>query len=46
MNSIFNYYHRVEGDTTVAPTYMAQQTDINDKMRAILVDWLVEARAR
>lgn len=44
VNSIFSYYHKVEGNTAVPPTYMAQQTDINDKMRAILVDWLVEVR--
>ena len=29
-------------DTQVASNYMGIQTDINDKMRAILIDWLVE----
>ena len=46
MNSIYSYYYRVEGATAVAPTYMATQTDINDKMRAILVDWLVEVHLK
>ena len=27
------------------PSYMETQQDINGKMRAILVDWLVEAEA-
>lgn len=26
----------------VNPRYMANQVDVNEKMRAILVDWLVE----
>jgi cyclin B len=26
----------------VSPTYMDRQFDINEKMRAILVDWLIE----
>ena len=29
-----------------APTYMTQQTDINQKMRAILIDWLVEVHLK
>lgn len=26
----------------VSPDYMAQQFDINERMRAILIDWLIE----
>lgn len=26
----------------VSPNYMEQQMDINPKMRAILIDWLIE----
>ena len=33
-------------DTQVAPNYMLIQTDINDKMRAILIDWLVEVHLK
>ncbi|EIE25341.1 A/B/D/E cyclin [Coccomyxa subellipsoidea C-169] len=39
---IFSYYKRVEPQFRVSPTYMSRQTDINDNMRAILIDWLVE----
>lgn len=35
---------RVEPQYMAPADYMSQQTDINEKMRAILVDWLVEAR--
>jgi len=46
VNSIYSYYYRVEGATSVGPAYMASQADINDKMRAILVDWLVEVHLK
>ena len=36
VNDIFSYWFRVEPETQVAPNYMLIQTDINDKMRAIL----------
>lgn len=29
----------------VSPTYMDHQSDINEKMRAILIDWLLEVKA-
>jgi transcription initiation factor TFIIIB Brf1 subunit/transcription initiation factor TFIIB len=38
VNDIFSYWFRVEPDTQVAPNYMLIQTDMNDKMRAILID--------
>ena len=46
VNDIFSYWFRVEPDTQVAPNYMLIQTDINDKMRAILIDWLVEVHLK
>jgi cyclin B len=46
VNSIYSYYYRVEPATAVSATYMTSQTDINDKMRAILVDWLVEVHLK
>lgn len=46
VNSIYSYYYKVEPNTTVGPTYMTNQPDINDKMRAILVDWLVEVHLK
>ena len=46
VNSIYSYYYRVGGATSVGPAYMAGQADINDQMRAILVDWLVEVHLK
>ena len=46
VNCIYNYYRRVEPDTNVEDTYMVSQADINDKMRAILIDWLVEVHLK
>jgi len=43
---IFAYYRRVEPAFRVGPDYMARQADINAKMRAILVDWLVEVHLK
>ncbi|KAI7842522.1 hypothetical protein COHA_003876 [Chlorella ohadii] len=43
---IFSYYKRVEPQLRVAPDYMTRQTDINDKMRAILIDWLVDVHLK
>lgn len=31
-----------QGSTCVCPNYMSRQSDINEKMRAILIDWLIE----
>ncbi|XP_022740327.1 G2/mitotic-specific cyclin-2-like isoform X2 [Durio zibethinus] len=36
------YYRKMEKFSCVSPNYMAQQSDINEKMRAILIDWLIE----
>lgn len=37
---------RAQSQSCVSPQYMARQADINDKMRAILVDWLVEVHLK
>lgn len=34
----------LQGTSCVSPDYMAQQFDINERMRAILIDWLVEVQ--
>lgn len=44
--TIFAYHKRTEGLYRPLPTYMNRQQDINDKMRAILVDWLVEVHLK
>ncbi|KAL4443504.1 hypothetical protein ABPG75_011241 [Micractinium tetrahymenae] len=46
VSDIFSYYKRVEPQLRVAPDYMSRQTDINDKMRAILIDWLVDVHLK
>ena len=43
---IFAYYRRVEPDCRPDPAYMARQSDVNDRMRAILIDWLVEVHLK
>ncbi|XP_061373086.1 G2/mitotic-specific cyclin-2-like [Gastrolobium bilobum] len=35
-------YRKFEGISCVSQNYMAQQLDINERMRAILIDWLIE----
>jgi len=32
----------LQGTSCVSPNYMTQQFDINERMRAILIDWLIE----
>jgi G2/mitotic-specific cyclin-B, other len=46
VNDIFRYYQRVEPTLRVGTDYMAKQNDINDKMRAILIDWLVDVHLK
>lgn len=46
VNDIYAYWRRVEPDTQTPADYMQDQTDINDKMRAILIDWLVEVHLK
>ncbi|KNA12800.1 hypothetical protein SOVF_122630 [Spinacia oleracea] len=42
IDDLYLYYKRMEACSCVSPDYMSQQFDINEKMRAILIDWLVE----
>ncbi|CAK7329092.1 unnamed protein product [Dovyalis caffra] len=42
IDDIYAYYKKTEGSGCVSPTYMDRQFDINQKMRAILIDWLIE----
>uniref|UniRef100_A0A7C9AAL2 Cyclin N-terminal domain-containing protein n=1 Tax=Opuntia streptacantha TaxID=393608 RepID=A0A7C9AAL2_OPUST len=42
VDDLYSYYRRMEVSSCVPPDYMSQQFDINEKMRAILIDWLVE----
>nr|GMD56430.1 G2/mitotic-specific cyclin-2-like [Ipomoea batatas] len=42
VEDLFAYYRNVENFSCVSPGYMAQQFDINERMRAVLIDWLIE----
>ncbi|XP_021727543.1 G2/mitotic-specific cyclin-2-like [Chenopodium quinoa] len=42
IDDLYLYYKKMEACSCVSPDYMSQQFDINEKMRAILIDWLVE----
>ncbi|XP_044470264.1 G2/mitotic-specific cyclin-2-like isoform X2 [Mangifera indica] len=42
VEDLYSYYRKIECLSCVSPNYMAQQIDINERMRAILIDWLIE----
>lgn len=43
---MYNYFREKEASTSVRPVFMESQTHINERMRAILVDWLVEVHLK
>jgi len=45
-STIFKYLRETEGKYSAKHGYMANQPDITDKMRAILVDWLVDVHLK
>ncbi|VVA99412.1 unnamed protein product [Arabis nemorensis] len=42
VQDLYEFYRKMESFSCVPVDYMAQQMDLNDKMRAILIDWLIE----
>ncbi|XP_065030251.1 G2/mitotic-specific cyclin-2-like isoform X2 [Musa acuminata AAA Group] len=42
VEDIYTFYRKTEVTSCVRPDYMPHQFDINEKMRAILIDWLIE----
>ncbi|KAK6150300.1 hypothetical protein DH2020_015232 [Rehmannia glutinosa] len=42
VEDLYAYYKKMECSSCVSPGYMVHQFDINERMRAILIDWLVE----
>ncbi|XP_061967519.1 G2/mitotic-specific cyclin-2-like isoform X3 [Populus nigra] len=42
VDDLYNFYKKAEISGFVAPNYMEQQFDINERMRGILIDWLIE----
>ena len=43
---MMTFYKRTEPRVRVAHDYMSRQADVNDKMRAILIDWLVDVHLK
>ncbi|KAK6922505.1 Cyclin, C-terminal domain [Dillenia turbinata] len=46
VGDIYAHYRKIESLSCVAPDYMSQQQDINERMRAILIDWLIEVHEK
>ncbi|KAK4261673.1 hypothetical protein QN277_004636 [Acacia crassicarpa] len=44
VHELYSYYRNMENSSCVSPNYMSQQFDINERMRAILIDWLIEVQ--
>ncbi|KAG5381096.1 hypothetical protein IGI04_028938, partial [Brassica rapa subsp. trilocularis] len=42
IDDIYDFYKKNECRSCVPPNYMENQPDINERMRGILVDWLIE----
>ncbi|XP_039134100.1 cyclin-B2-2-like [Dioscorea cayenensis subsp. rotundata] len=42
VEEIYSFYKSNEAQSCVCPNYMSNQFDINEKMRSILIDWLIE----
>ncbi|CAA3029957.1 G2/mitotic-specific cyclin-2-like [Olea europaea var. sylvestris] len=42
VEDLYAYYKKMENCSCVSPGYMVKQYDINERMRAILIDWLIE----
>lgn len=42
IEDLYSYYRKMESFSCVSPNYMGQQSDINERMRSILIDWLIE----
>ena len=45
LRDIHRLYQETEGLKHASASYMSKQTDINAKMRAALIDWLVEVHS-
>ncbi|KAF5739300.1 cyclin-B2-4-like [Tripterygium wilfordii] len=42
IDDLYDFYRKTEASGCVSPSYMLQQFDINERMRGILIDWLIE----
>lgn len=41
VNELYETFNALEKEFSISPTYMSRQDYVNEKMRTILVDWLV-----
>jgi hypothetical protein len=46
LSDIFESLHQEEMSMKINPQYMEKQKDINEKMRAVIVDWIIEVHYR
>jgi len=46
VQDMYAHFRKNEGSTSVRPIYMERQGHINERMRSILVDWLVEVHLK
>jgi len=46
VEDIYKFYRKIENMSCVPPDYMTEQIEINEKMRAILIDWLIEVHLK
>ncbi|XP_031565308.1 G2/mitotic-specific cyclin-B-like isoform X2 [Actinia tenebrosa] len=46
VNEIMRYLRAMERKYSVSPDYMNSQKEVNEKMRTILVDWLIQVHTR
>jgi|Transcript_9787 cyclin B len=46
LQDMYEYFRNEEVSTSVRPMYMEKQPHINERMRSILVDWLVEVHLK
>eukprot|EP01036_Dinobryon_divergens_P029160 gene29160-38223_t len=46
VNELYETFNELEKTFSVSPTYMSRQEYVNEKMRTILVDWLVEVHLK
>lgn len=45
-SEIFQFLRKTENEFIASHGYMEKQIDINEKMRAILIDWLIEVHLK
>lgn len=46
VNDMYEHFRSIEGYKSVRPVFMESQPHINERMRSILVDWLVEVHLK